>query len=141
MPVRPEPSWRVADYSADGPYRGFEDFTKVVCTQIADLLAFEEDPPGPFASLGSTRRPGSTAAGPRSPRWCNFDPPDVPGVRRGRRVRRLERGGRPPGAYRINATPNRSANGRLVGRGTSGRWKPITWGDVAAFLEYGQSYE
>ena len=48
----PSPSWRVDDFTTDGPYLGFTDFTKVLCTQIADLLAFHETPPGPFAAFG-----------------------------------------------------------------------------------------
>jgi len=147
MPVRPEPAWRVADYSADGPYRGFEDFTKVVCTQISDLLAFAEDPPGPLASLGVPPPPRIDGGRATVARWCNFDPPTFLECAAagafggwneadGRRVRtesqrdtesqRETESSRDPDAW----------SGEEVRP-----LEPISWGDVAAFLEYGQCYE
>jgi hypothetical protein len=135
VPARPDPSWRVDDYTSDGPYLGFADFTKVVCTQVADLLAFEEKPPGPFASFGvdaPTRLDGGRAT---IPRWCNFDPATFLECAAagafggwsesdGRRVRTAETG-----------------DGADWSGETVTPLEPITWGDFAAFLEYGQSYE
>ena len=141
MPVRPEPSWRVADYSADGPYRGFEDFTKVVCTQIADLLAFEENPPGPFASLGIDAPPRLDGGRATIARWCNFDPPTfLECAAAGAFGGWNEADGR-----RVRTEPQRDTESEREPGAWSGEdvraLEPITWGDVAAFLEYGQSYE
>ena len=135
MPIRPEPAWRVTDLSADGAYSGFADFTKVLCTQIADLLAFEESPPGPLASLGVDAPPRIDGGRATIRRWCNFDPPTFLECAAaggfggwneadGRRVRMAE--DREPGQWA-------GYDVAVLG--------PVSWGDLAAFLEYGQAYE
>ena len=135
VPIRPDPSWRVDDFTTDGPYLGFTDFTKVVCTQVADLLAFHDTPPGPFAGFGIDAPPRHDGGRATIPRWCNFDPSTF-----------LECAA--AGAFGGWS----EADGRRVSTeepGESGDWsgervallEPITWGDFAAFLEYGQSYE
>lgn len=136
VPIRPDPAWRVCDLSADeGPFLGFADFTKVLCTQIADLLAFEEHPPGPFATFGVDAPPRIDGGRATIPRWCNFDPPTF-----------LECAC--AGAFGGWS----EADGRRVRTGDpadSADWSgeevaklgAVTWGDFAAFLEYGQSYE
>jgi hypothetical protein len=134
-PMRPEPNWRTADFTADGQYVGFADFTKVLCTQIADLLAFEERPPDPLAPLGVDAPPRIDGGRATITRWCNFDPATF-----------LECGA--AGAFGGWS----EADGRRVRTSDlrpEGAWsgediallEPISWGDVAAFLEYGQSYE
>jgi hypothetical protein len=135
VPARPDPVWRVTDLTADGPYLGFADFTKVLCTQIADLLAFEDSPPGPFAPFGVDAPPRIDGGRATIQRWCNFDPATF-----------LECAG--AGAFGGWS----EADGRRVrtadpsdGTAWSGEEVSplgvVTWGDFAAFLEYGQSYE
>jgi hypothetical protein len=132
-PVRPDPAWRVADLTVDGAYVGFADFTRVLCTQITDLLAFEEQPPGPYAALGVDAPPRLDGGRATVERWCNFDPArylecavagSVGGwsVEDGHRVRAEPADGADPSEM-ITPLP------------------ALSWGDVAAFLEYGQSYE
>src|SRR5690606_20192925 len=73
-PARPEPAWRVADFTIEGDYLNYSDFTKVLCTQIADLLAFEETPPGPYAALGVAAPPRLDGGRATLDTWYNFDP-------------------------------------------------------------------
>ncbi len=128
-PVRPEPAWRVADLSTGPTYLGFADFTKVICTQISDLLAFAEEPPGPYAALGVEAPPRLDGGRATIGHWCNFDLPAF-----------LE-------AAVAGAFGGWSASDgrRVCPAGTPGdavtALEPISWGDAAAFLEYGQSYE
>lgn len=128
-PARPDPAWQVADFTVQGDYVGFGDFTKVLCTQIVDLLAFDETPPGPYAALGvdaPARLDGGRAT---VGHWCNFDP-----------------------ATYLECAAAGSFGGwsaadgrRIVLAGERGDevepLPPISWGDVGALLEYGQSYE
>jgi hypothetical protein len=126
-PARPDPAWRVCDLTVTGPYQGFGDFTKVIATQVSDLLAFAEQPPGRYGSLGvdaPARLDGGRAT---IDLWCNLDPPGY-----------LEAAG--AGAF----GGWDAADGRRVGRGVDRdpvrRLGPVGWGDVAAFCEFGQAY-
>ncbi len=135
MPVRPEPAWRVTDLSADGPYSGFADFTKVLCTQIADLVAFEERPPGPLASLGVDAPPRIDGGRATISRWFNFDPPTFLECAAAGAF-----GGWDEADGRRVRTSDTREPGQWAGYDVTGL-EPISWGDFAAFLEYGQAYE
>jgi len=131
-PARPCPGWSIDDFTVDGPYVGYRDFTKVIGTQVVDLLAFERTPPGPYAALG-VEAPARIDGGRATiPLWRNFEVATFLecaaagafggwSVADGRRVPESPEGA--PGTDDVVPLP------------------PITWGDVAAFLEYGQSYE
>lgn len=135
VPVRPEPAWRVDDFTADGPYLGFADFTKVLCTQITDLLAFEEAPPGPFAPFGVDAPPRLDGGRATIARWCNFDPPTFLECAAAGAF-----GGWSEADGRRVRTADPADDAEWSGE-TVRPLEPITWGDFAAFLEYGQSYE
>jgi hypothetical protein len=130
-PARPCPNWSVEDLGVDGPYVGYRDFTKVVGTQVVDLLAFESDPPGPYAALGVDAPPRIDGGRGTIPVWRNFDAATylecaAAGAFGGWSVadgRRVPESGAGPATDEVVVLP------------------PITWGDVAAFLEYGQTYE
>jgi hypothetical protein len=132
-PVRPEPSWRVADFTVTDNYSGFADFTKVLCTQISDLLAFEENPPGPYASLGVDAPPRVDGGRATVDRWCNFDAATY-----------LECAAAGSfGGWSVSDGRRVTVPG-LPGDGPSDEVAAlprISWGDVGAFLEYGQCYE
>jgi len=130
-PARPCPSWSVEDFAVDGPYTGYRDFAKVIGTQVVDLLAFQQSPPGPYAALGVDAPPRLDGGRATIPVWCNFDAATF-----------LECAAAGSfGGWSI-------ADGRRVPESRDARASDdvvplpmITWGDVAAFLEYGQSYE
>jgi hypothetical protein len=132
-PARPEPAWRVADLSVNDAFSGFADFTKVLCTQITDLLAFQENPPGPYASLGVDAPPRVDGGRATVDCWCNFDPATY-----------LECAAAGSfGGWSV-ADGRRVTVAGLPGDGPNDEVTPlprITWGDVGAFLEYGQCYE
>jgi len=132
-PVRPEPAWRVADLSVDGDYAGFGDFTKVVCTQIVDLLAFEETPPGPYAAFGVDAPPRLDGGRATVEHWCNFDPATYLECA----VAGAFGGWDPADGRRVSVTEAATGHAGDVVRPLG----PISWGDIGAFLEYGQSYE
>jgi hypothetical protein len=124
----------VVDFSVDGPYLGYRDFTKVIGTQVVDLLAFQENPPGPYAALGVDAPARFDGGRATIPLWCNFDTATFLecaaagsfggwSVADGRRVRVTGPADGDGGGDEVVPLP------------------PISWGDVAAFLEYGQSYE
>jgi hypothetical protein len=128
-PARPDPAWRVRDLGVVGQYAGYVDFTKVIATQVTDLLAFAEQPPGPLATLGVEAPPRVDGGRATVDRWCNFDPAGY-----------LECAA--AGAFGGWDT----ADGRRLCEDGGGRdvvvpLEPISWGDVAAFCEYGQAYE
>ena len=130
-PARPCPSWSVDDFTVDGPFIGYRDFAKVIGTQVVDLLAFRQSPPGPYAALGVDAPPRLDGGRATIPLWCNFDAATF-----------LECAAAGSfGGWNV-------VDGRRVAESGEGRARddvvplpPITWGDVAAFLEYGQSYE
>jgi hypothetical protein len=130
-PARPCPKWSVDDFTVDGPYVGYHDFAKVIGTQVVDLLAFQQSPPGPYASLGVDAPPRVDGGRATIPLWCNFDAATY-----------LECAAAGSfGGWSVG-------DGRRVSESGDGRASDevvalpaITWGDVAAFLEYGQSFE
>jgi hypothetical protein len=130
-PARPCSSWSVADFTVDGPYIGYHDFAKVIGTQVVDLLAFQDSPPGPYAALGVEAPPRIDGGRATIPLWCNFDAATF-----------LECAAAGSfGGWSLS-------DGRRVSDSGDGHvtddvmaLPPITWGDVGAFLEYGQSFE
>jgi hypothetical protein len=55
-------------------YHGYGDFTKVILTQVADLLAFGEAPPGPYAGFGVAAPPRLDGGRATVETWYNFHP-------------------------------------------------------------------
>jgi hypothetical protein len=127
-PARPDPAWRVRDLSVAGQYAGYVDFTKVIATQVSDLLAFAEQPPGPCALFGVDAPARIDGGRATVERWCNFEPAGY-----------LECAA--AGAFGGWDTADGHRLCETGGRDAVVPLEPITWGDVAAFCEYGQAYE